>query len=455
MIIVKLLELANLCVWGVPALTLILCIGAYLTFKTGFAQFCLFPRAIKNFLLQFRSGKTSNGVSSYQALCTALAATVGTGNIAGVAGAIAIGGPGAVFWMWMCAILGMVTKYAEATLAVRYRQKNASGEYVGGPMYIIRETMGKRWQFLAVLYCFFGVIASFGVGNSAQVNAVLGSINSIVDAFGGKRSPLFDLLVAAILAVIVIITLIGGVNRVGNVAEALIPFVSVMYLVLGSIVLIIRADAIPEVFSSIIKGAFAPQAVTGGVVGSVFLALRTGAARGVFTNEAGMGTAAIAHASSNVSHPVEQGLMGIMEVFLDTIVICTMTAVVILCSKIPIKFGCDSGVSLTTEAFSSTLGDWVSIPLAGAVSCFAIATILGWSLYGVRCAQYLFGDNVWKKFSIMQAVLIIVSAILSTSTVWMLAETVNGLMMIPNLIVLAYQAPELKRLTEEYKKGAW
>ncbi len=453
MIIVKILDTANRIVWGVPALVLILCVGVYLTLNTEFAQFKLFPHSIAKFFSQLRGSKSSDGISSYQALCTALAATVGTSNIAGVAGVIAIGGPGAIFWMWICAILGMVIKYAEATLAVRYRKKNEYGEYVGGPMYIIERTMGKRWQFLAVLYCFFGVIASFGVGNATQVNAVIGGVNSIIDAFGGNKSVWVDLVIAAALALFVVLTLIGGMKRIGGFAEKLVPFATIVYLIFGAIVLLMRADAIPRAFSMIVKGAFEPQSVTGGMIGSTLVVLRTGAARGVFTNEAGMGTASIAHAASRVQHPVEQGCMGIIEVFLDTIVICTMTALVILCSGIAIPFGTDCGVLLTADAFSETIGGWASIPLAGAICCFAVATVLGWGLYGIRCAQYLFGDTVWKKMVVLQAVTIIVSAILSTATVWTLAEIVNGLMMIPNLIVLLFQARELKRLTKEYRAG--
>lgn len=447
------LEQINRFVWGVPSLLLILGAGLYLSIRTGFAQIIFFPKAIKSFLSKFRRpDKDSGGVSAYQALCTALAATVGTGNLAGVAGAIAIGGPGAVFWMWICAFLGMVTKYAEATLAVRYRVKNSNGEYVGGPMYMIRQGLGNKWSWLAGIYCFFGVVAAFGVGNATQVNAVIGGINSALEAFGGSASPRRDVLIALMIAVMIAAVLLGGAKRIGGIAECLVPFASLAYLLLCFAVLVVRLPAIPQAFSAIIQGAFSPRAVTGGIIGSGIQTLRVGASRGVFTNEAGMGTASIAHAAAEVEHPAEQGLMGIVEVFLDTIVICTMTALVILCSGVKIPFGTDEGVALTTQAFSAVFGGWVSIPIALALCCFAFATILGWGLYGARCAQYLFGDKAWRPFVYLQIVTIIISAMLKTETVWMLSETVNGLMAIPNLLALTMLSPELIRLTKEYKK---
>lgn len=447
------LESINRLVWGIPALVLILGVGIYLTVCTRFAQIRLFSRAFSSFLKQFFSkNECRNGTSPYQALCTALAATVGTGNLAGVAGAIALGGPGAIFWMWVCAFFGMVTKFAEAILAVRYRDQNQKGEYVGGPMYIIRNGMGKKWTWLASIYCFFAVIASFGVGNATQINAVIGGINSVVEAFGGHRHFSADLVIGIGLAILIAMILLGGAKRIGIIAEKLVPFASIAYLLLGTVVLVARVQAIPEAFSAIIYGAFSPRAVTGGLLGSAFTALRVGASRGVFTNEAGMGTAAIAHASAQVKHPVQQGLMGIIEVFLDTIVICTMTALVILCSGISIPYGTDTGVALTTQAFSAFFGEWVSIPIALFLCCFAIATILGWGLYGARSAQYLFGDNAWRSFVYMQALTVILGAVLKTGTVWILSEIVNGLMAIPNLIALACLAPEVARLTKEYRK---
>lgn len=441
------LEKMNQIVWGFPALFLILGVGLYLTFRTHFAQLRLFPKALRRFIAAFRGRKGEDGaVSPFQALCTALAATVGTGNIVGVAGAIAIGGPGAVLWMWICALFGMVIKLAEATLAVRYRVRDERGELVGGPMYMIREGLGKKWTWLAGLYSFFGIVAAFGVGNATQINAVISGINEAVSAFGGTPSRIGNLTMGIVLAALVAFMLLGGLRRIGAITEKLVPFASVAYILLGLGVLIARREALIPAFSAIVRGAFSPQAATGGIVGSFLLTLRTGVSRGVFTNEAGMGTASIAHAAARVKHPTEQGLMGIMEVFLDTIVICTVTALVILCSGVPVPYGEDVGAVLTAQAFASVYGSWVSLFLAAALCCFAIATVLGWGLYGIRCAQYLFGANAWKTFALMQTATVIVASVLNTGTVWMLSETVNGLMAIPNLIALMALTPELCRL---------
>ncbi len=446
----KILEAVHSFLWGAPTLVLILGVGLYLSIRTGFAQLRLFPRALGDFLRKLTGkGKGAEGVSPFQALCTALAATVGTGNLVGVAGAICLGGPGAIFWMWVCGLLGMATKFAEAALAVRYRVRE-DGQSRGGPMYMISSGMGERWKWLACLYSFFGVIAAFGVGNATQVNAVISGINGVLSRFGWQECWQGNILMGGLLAAVIGVMLLGGAKRIGIVAEKLVPFVSAAYILLCGWVLIQRADAIPGAFRMIVEGAFSPWAATGGVLGSAFLALRVGCARGVFTNEAGMGTAAIAHAGANVSHPVEQGLMGIMEVFLDTIVICTLTALVILVSGVAIPYGIDAGGTLTSAAFSLVCGDWVSVFLAGALCCFAFATVLGWGLYGARCAEFLFGSGAWKWFALLQTVTVVIGAVLNTQIVWLLAETVNGLMAIPNLIALAYLSPELRRLTIEY-----
>ena len=447
----KILETVNGFVWGVPTLLLILCVGIWLTVRTGFIQIRLLPRAIRLFFRKLRCTDSGDGgVSPYRALCTALAATVGTGNLAGVAGAIAIGGPGAVFWMWICAFFGMVIKYAEATLAVRYRQRNSAGEWVGGPMYMIQNGLNRRWLPLAGIYCFFGVVAAFGVGNATQVNALIGGINRVVQGFGGQETQLGNFLMGLLIAILIGFMLSGGAKRIGSIAELLVPYAALAYLVLGLGVLVVCRDAIPSAFRAIVQGAFSPKAVTGGMIGSAFSALRVGSSRGVFTNEAGMGTAAIAHGAAKVDHPTQQGLMGIMEVFIDTVVICTMTALVILCSGVQIPYGVDIGVVLTSDAFSMVYGEWVSILIACALGCFAFATVLGWGLYGARCAQFLFGDGVWKRFVVLQTVTVVLGAVLKTGTVWLLAEIVNGLMAIPNLITLALLSPELIRLTKNY-----
>lgn len=450
---IRILESVNRFVWGIPALVLILGVGLYLTIRTGFVQVTLFPKAMRSFFGRLLKKERSNdGISPFQALCTALAATVGTGNLVGVAGAIAIGGPGSVFWMWVCAFFGMVTKYAEAALAVRYQEKNASGETVGGPMYMIRKGLPNGLHWMAGLYSFFGVVAAFGVGNATQINAAIGGMNSVITAYGGTETTAGNLCMGMILSVLITVSLLGGAKKIGEVAEHLVPFAAALYLLLGLGVLFVRRNYVGSAFLSIFEGAFSPKAVTGGVLGSAFTALRVGASRGVFTNEAGMGTASIAHGAAKVDHPAEQGLMGIMEVFLDTIVICTMTALVILSSGADISYGTDTGGMLTSQAFSMVYGDWICIPIALSLCCFAIATVLGWGLYGARCAQYLFGEGVWKKFVLLQAVTVVVGAVLNTGTVWMLSETVNGLMAIPNLITLAWLTPELVRLTNQYKQ---
>ena len=440
-------------VWGAPGLILILGTGIYLTVITGFAQVRLFPGALRRFAGMFRGSKEKkNGISPFQALCTALAATVGTGNLVGVAGAICLGGPGAIFWMWVCGLVGMATKFAEATLAVRYRVRRGT-EFVGGPMYMIRQGMEKRFHFLAGVYSFLGVIAAFGVGNATQINAVVTGINNVLTRFGGQASTRGNLLMGLVLAALVGAALLGGAKRIGQTAEKLVPFASACYIVLCAALLVLRADAVPGAFRAIILGAFSPRAVTGGAIGSAFRALSVGCSRGVFTNEAGMGTASIAHASAEVSHPAEQGLMGIMEVFLDTIVICTMTALAILCSDVPVPYGMDVGGDLTTAAFTLVLGDWVSIFLSMFLTCFAFATVLGWGLYGARCGEYLLGPGAWKGFAAFQTAAVVLAAVMKTETVWRLAEIVNGLMAIPNLIALLRLSPELRRLTKEYIHG--
>lgn len=441
-------------VWGVPTLILILGVGLYLCIRTGFAQFCLFPRALRCFAGRFFcKDKTGKGVSSFQALCTALAATVGTGNLAGVAGAIAIGGPGAVFWMWICGLLGMIIKFAEATLALHLRQKNEAGEWVGGPMYMIQNGLPKAFAPLAGIYAFFGVVASFGVGNATQINTVIAGLSDTASMFGHSVPLWGKLVVGLMLAALIGAMLFGGANRIGRTAELLVPFVSGVYLLLGMLVLCLRCDRIPQAFAAIIYGALDPAAVTGGVIGSMLTGLRTGVSRGVFTNEAGMGTAAIAHASAAVSHPVEQGMMGIVEVFLDTIVICTMTALVILCSGVDIPYGVDAGISLTSAAFAQVLGSWVSVVITISLCLFALATVLGWGLYGLRCAQFLFGDGAWKHCAYLQLVMIVVASVLRADTIWLLAEIINGLMAIPNLIALWALAPTLIHIYKSYLHG--
>lgn len=441
-------------VWSVPALVLILAVGVYLTVRTRCAQIRLFPQALKRFFSRIvEKQEDGEGVSSFQALCTALAATVGTGNLAGVAGAIAIGGPGAIFWMWICGVLGMIIKFAEATLALRYRTKNSTGEWIGGPMYMIRDGLPKAFRPLAGMYAFFGVVAAFGVGNATQINTVITGAADTLSMFGFSVGFGEKLLLGILLAALIGGMLLGGAKRIGRVAEMLVPFAAGLYLILGFLVLALRFGQIDDAFCSIFRGAWNPTAVTGGLIGSALTAMRTGISRGVFTNEAGMGTASIAHASAHVRHPVEQGMMGIVEVFLDTIVICTVTALVILCSGVRIPYGSDVGIGLTTAAFSAVLGPWVSAVITLSLCLFALATVLGWGLYGIRCAQFLFGDGVWKHFAVLQIATVILGAVLRADTVWLLAEIVNGLMAIPNLIALWALMPELQKIYQSYIYG--
>lgn len=434
---------------GLPAAALILGVGLYLTIQLGFPQLALLPRAFGLFFRRMFAGKPREGVSSFQALCTALAATVGTGNLVGVAGAICLGGPGAIFWMWVCAFFGMATKYSEAALAVRCRVKTPDG-YAGGPMYTMTYGLGPRFRPLAKAYSVFGILAAFGVGNAAQINAVVTGVNGAVSRFGGEPSLSGNLLMGLILAVLAGFLLFGGAKRIGAAAELLVPVAAGCYILLCIGVLLVFRRRIPAAFGQILAGAFCPRAVTGGVLGSAFQALCVGCRRGVFTNEAGMGTASIAHACAQ-AEPAEQGLMGMVEVFLDTIVICTLTALVILVSGVSIPYGVDVGGELTTAAFSQVYGDGASLFLAAALILFAIATILGWGLYGSRCAQFLFGG--WKGFAAAQTAMVVLGSVLDTETVWQLSEIANGLMAIPNLICLAALTGELRRITKDYKKS--
>ena len=443
-------------VWGLPATVLIFGVGLYLSIRTGFLQFTKFGTVWKNTIgkIFHRTTEAGHGaVTPFQAVCTALAATVGTGNIAGVAGAIAIGGPGAVFWMWISALLGMVTKYSEVTLAVHYRQKNKHGDWVGGPIYYIENGLGKKWKFLGILFAIFGVFAVFGTGNATQVNTIVASIDTALISFGvmeaGSTATL-NLILGIVITVLVGMILLGGIKRIGHVAERLVPIMALLYVVLGLGIIIVHIDNLPTAFSSIVKGAFNPSAVTGGVVGAAFVAVQKGVARGIFSNEAGLGTASIAHAGAEVNDPVQQGLFGVFEVFVDTIIICTFTALVILCSGVPITYGAAAGAELTISGFTSTYGNWITIFTAVAMCCFAFTTILGWGLYGARCSEYLFGEKVIKPFMVIYSLVAIIGATVKLDLLWSIAETFNGMMAIPNLIAVALLSPVVIRLTKEY-----
>ena len=390
-------------------------------------------------------------MSPFQAVCTALAGTVGTGNIAGVAGAIALGGPGAIFWMWCSAFLGMCTKFSEVTLAIHFREKNSNGEYVGGPMYYIKNGLSKKWYFLAVLYAVFGVLTVFGTGNATQVNTIVASINSalmsfhIIDGTNDKANLIFGIFIAALVAMV----LLGGIKRIGQVTEKLVPFMAVLYVILALGVIIMNIEHVPAVFGEIFSGAFSPRAATGGVIGSMFLSMKKGVSRGIFSNEAGLGTGSIAHACADTDNAVHQGMFGIFEVFMDTIIICTLTGLVILLAAPGITYGQAAGAELTISGFTSTYGSWVSIFTAVAMCCFAFSTIIGWGLYGSRCIEFLGGEKLVRPFLVIYSFVSIVGATINLGLLWDIADTFNGLMAVPNLIALLMLSGQVKKLAIE------
>lgn len=445
-------------IWGVPAMICIIGVGLVLSFRTRFLQIRKFPYAMKvTFGRMFKKREASDGaMTPFQAVCTALAATVGTGNIAGVAGAIAIGGPGAVFWMWISAILGMCTKFSEVTLAVHFREKNVHGDLVGGPMYYIKNGLKKHWHWLAYLFSAFGVLTVFGTGNATQVNTITTAINAALTNYhviSKDAVPTVNLVVGIILAILIALILLGGIRRIGRVTEKLVPFMALIYIVLAVGVIILNIGHVPAVFASIVEGAFHPAAVTGGAVGSFFMSMKKGVSRGIFSNEAGLGTGSIAHACADTRKPVKQGFFGIFEVFVDTIVICTLTALVILCSQVPVSYGQAAGAELTISGFTATYGNWVSVFTAVAMCCFAFSTIIGWGLYGTRCIEFLFGSRVNKPFMLVYALVAIVGATMDLGLMWSIAETFNGLMAIPNLIAVFLLSGVVVKLVKEYFAG--
>ena len=428
-------------IWGVPAMVCIIGVGLLLSVRTGFLQIRKFPYTIKTTIgRMFRKKDASDGaITPFQAVCTALAGTVGTGNIAGVAGAIAIGGPGAVFWMWCSALLGMCTKFAEVTLAVHFRERSETGEWVGGPMYYIKNGLGKRWQFLAFLYSLFGVLTVFGTGNATQVNTIVAAVDTL------------NLIAGIIVAMLVAMVLLGGIKRIGSVSEKLVPFMALFYIVLAVGVVGLNLPRLPYVLESIVAGAFNPAAFTGGTIGSLFISMQKGVSRGIFSNEAGLGTGSIAHACADTKKPVKQGMFGIFEVFADTIIICTLTAMVILCSGTPVNYGTAAGAELTISGFTTTYGGWASIFTAVALCCFAFSTIIGWGLYGSRFLVFLcHSDKVAKPFFVVYSFVSILGATVDLGLLWSIADTFNGLMSIPNLIALLLLSGTVVKLTKEF-----
>lgn len=446
-------QVVNGFIWSVPAMICIIGVGLLLSVRTRFIQIRKFGVAMKNTVGKiFDKTQAKDGsMSPFQAVCTALAGTVGTGNIAGVAGAIALGGPGAIFWMWCSAFLGMCTKFSEVTLAIHFREKNSNGEYVGGPMYYIKNGLSKKWYFLAVLYAVFGVLTVFGTGNATQVNTIVASINSalmsfhIIDGTNDKANLIFGIFIAALVAMV----LLGGIKRIGQVTEKLVPFMAVLYVILAFGVIIMNIEHVPAVFSEIFSGAFSPRAATGGVIGSMLLSMKKGVSRGIFSNEAGLGTGSIAHACADTDNAVHQGMFGIFEVFMDTIIICTLTGLVILLAAPGITYGQAAGAELTISGFTSTYGSWVSIFTAVAMCCFAFSTIIGWGLYGSRCIEFLGGEKLVRPFLVIYSFVSIVGATINLGLLWDIADTFNGLMAVPNLIALLMLSGQVKKLAIE------
>lgn len=446
-------QVVNGFIWGAPAMICIIGVGLLLSVRTRFIQIRKFGVAMKNTVGKiFDKMQAKDGsMSPFQAVCTALAGTVGTGNIAGVAGAIALGGPGAIFWMWCSAFLGMCTKFSEVTLAIHFREKNSNGEYVGGPMYYIKNGLSKKWYFLAVLYAVFGVLTVFGTGNATQVNTIVASINSalmsfhIIDGTNDKANLIFGIFIAALVAMV----LLGGIKRIGQVTEKLVPFMAVLYVILALGVIIMNIEHVPAVFGEIFSGAFSPRAATGGVIGSMFLSMKKGVSRGIFSNEAGLGTGSIAHACADTDNAVHQGMFGIFEVFMDTIIICTLTGLVILLAAPGITYGQAAGAELTISGFTSTYGSWVSIFTAVAMCCFAFSTIIGWGLYGSRCIEFLGGEKLVRPFLVIYSFVSIVGATINLGLLWDIADTFNGLMAVPNLIALLMLSGQVKKLAIE------
>ena len=449
--IIKINQAVNGFIWGVPAMICIIGVGLLLSVRTRFIQVRKFGAAMKNTIGKiFDKTQAKDGsMSPFQAVCTALAGTVGTGNIAGVAGAIALGGPGAIFWMWCSAFLGMCTKFSEVTLAIHFREKNANGEYVGGPMYYIKNGLSKKWHFLAVLYALFGVLTVFGTGNATQVNTIVSSIHSalhnlhiIDDTVDERANLIFGIFIAAFVAMV----LLGGIKRIGQVSEKLVPFMATLYVILAIGVVILHINRIPAVFAMIFKSAFTPQAATGGIIGSMFLSMKKGVSRGIFSNEAGLGTGSIAHACADTNNAVHQGMFGIFEVFMDTIVVCTLTGLVILLGAPNIVYGQAAGAELTISGFTATYGGWVSIFTAVAMCCFAFSTIIGWGLYGSRCIEFLGGEKLVRPFLVAYSFVSIIGATINLGLLWDIADTFNGLMAMPNLIALLVLSGQVKKL---------
>jgi len=426
-------------VWGPVMLVLILGTGLYLTIGLRGLSIRKIGYGFRQLFIG-RRGSGEGDISPFNALMTSLSATVGTGNIVGVATAVGIGGPGALFWMWCTALVGMATKYSEAVLAVHYRETDERGRKVGGPMYYIRNGLGPRWAWLALCFALLGTLAGFGIGNTVQANSVADALRTSFNV------P--EWLSGISMAVLVGLVLLGGIRRIASVAGKLVPFMALLYLVVTLIILAINIGAIPEALLLVVKSAFSPVAAGGGFAGAtIMLALRMGVARGIFSNEAGLGSAPIAHAAAETDNPVRQGTIAMLGTFIDTLVICTLTGLVLITTG-AWNSG-EQGAALTNLAFNSVLpfGDHV---VSLCLALFAFTTILGWSYYGERCAEYLFGVKVIVPFRVLWVIAVYVGATLKLGLVWSIADTLNGMMAIPNLVGLLLLSPVIFSLTREY-----
>ena len=423
-------------VWGWPMVLLIAFTGIVLMLGLRFMPLQRLPYGVR-MLWQPEAGENNGDITPFQALMTSLSATIGTGNIAGVAGAIAIGGPGAVFWMWVIAVFGIATKYAEAVLAVRYREVDALGNHVGGPMYYIRNGLGPNWQWLAVLFALFGMLAGFGIGNGVQCFEV----SSALAMLGVPR-----LVTGIVLGAVVFAVIIGGIKRIAQAASAIVPLMSVLYLLACVVVLLINIESVPEAFGTIIGNAFSGQAAAGGAFGQVVL---MGFKRGIFSNEAGLGSAPIAHAAAKTNDPVRQGTVAMLGTFIDTLIICTMTALVIITTGVYANG--EAGAVLSITAFNTGLMGSGGVVTAGLV-VFAFTTVLGWSFYGERCTEFLFGEKAILPFRLVWVAVVVIGSVAGDrGVVWGVADTLNGLMALPNLIALLLLSGTVFRLTRDYR----
>ena len=446
-------------VWGIPLIVLILGVGIYLTVRLVFLPIRKLGRAFK---YMFEKEEGEGEVSSFGALCTALSATIGTGNIVGVATAIAAGGPGALFWMWLAAFFGMATKYAEGLLAVKYRKVYPDGHTLGGPFYYIENGLGRRWKFLAVIFAVFGMcVGLFGIGTFSQVNSITDAVGNIFSSaptlqLFGREYSVAVIIAGVVLTVVVALVLLGGVKRIAKVSEMIVPFMVILYVAVCLIILGANVTAIPQAFADIFVGAFTPQAVTGGAVGSMLIAMQQGIARGIFSNEAGLGSAPIAAAAAKTKEPVRQGLVSMTGTFLDTLVVCTMTglAIVITGAWQP-QLGLE-GVDITIQAFSQglpgVLGVAGPVILMVCLVFFAFTTILGWNFYGERCLEYVAGRRkaAIYIYRVLYILAVFIGPYMTVAAVWNIADIFNGLMAIPNLIALALLSGVVIRETKDY-----